>query len=225
VLDEISAQVDANEQTPIGAQFWGLARDLRRRVGLEDIAYDAAVRELVTPVRDRLRRYPRRAPRQEMLAALVQGWRFMDARDWRLSIDAKLDKGRASVVERRLIASHLKPIGDRDWNGGFEQDVAVIHVEMSVNRNAAKLASKCVTTISLHAIARRFQRGADSDVAAVLHDINLAGAAAETELLLGAGYRVRTDGQGGGWRGRVINHTIEDGSQRAVLAIRTWMDR
>jgi hypothetical protein len=36
---------------------------------------------LIEPVRQRLRRYPQRKVRREMLAALIEGWRFMDGRN------------------------------------------------------------------------------------------------------------------------------------------------
>jgi hypothetical protein len=224
VLDQISASADVYEPTPIGAEFFGRARDLRRRIAAEDAQYDASVKELIEPIRDRLRRYPRRSPRPEMLAALVQSWRFMPCRDWRLDLSAKLDKHRVTLTERRLIASLLKPNDDPDWRG-VEQDVGVVVVRMSVDRHRAELATRCVATLSLHALARRFQRGQDGDVAAVLHDINLAASAASGELTPGAGYRVRTDDQGGGWRGRAINHGLADGTSRVVLSIRTWLDR
>ena len=58
-----------------------------------------------------------------------------------------------------------------------------------------------------------------------MHDINLVAVAVSGEpLAAGAGYRVRTDEDGGGWRGRVINQTGADSVTRNVLAVRTWMD-
>jgi hypothetical protein len=119
----------------------------------------------------------------------------------------------------------VRPTDDPDWQGGMEPDIGVVVVRMEVDRNAAQLVSRCIVTFSLHAVARRLQRHPDGSIEAVLYDFNLAAQAASGGLVAGAGYRVRTDGHGGGWRGRVINHTLADGSQRPVLAIRTWLDR
>jgi hypothetical protein len=47
---------------PIGAEFWGLARDVRRRIEREDADYNALVNRLLDPVIERLRRHPHRPP-------------------------------------------------------------------------------------------------------------------------------------------------------------------
>jgi hypothetical protein len=153
---------------------------------------------------------------------VVQGWRFMDCRDWRLSLSAKLDKGRASLIEHRLVAGHMRRKDDFAWRG-IEDDIAAIAVQLDVNRNAVHIESRCLATLSLHAIGRRLQRGQDGSMEALLHDINLAVVAASGDLLAGAGYRVRTDAHGGGWRGRVIRQTGPDRVERLVLAVRTWL--
>jgi hypothetical protein len=70
------------------------------------------------------------------------------ARDWRLSLDAKLDKGRALLIEHRLVAGCMRRGGDPNWVG-IEEDFAVIHVQLNVNRSYAHLASRCIATISL----------------------------------------------------------------------------
>lgn len=226
MLEQTTAQAAALAPPvpAVGAQWLGLARDLRRRVGVEDVLYDQTVAELIAPLKERLRRYPNRSLRPEMLATLVQSWRFMAPRDWRLDLDAKLDKHRLALVEHRLVAGRMRPLDDPGWIG-FEHDVAVIRIELRVNRSTAQLASRCVAAFSLHAVARRLQRGLDGDIAAVLHDMQLVAQAARGALVVGAGYRVRTDDHGGGWRGRVIRQSGAgtDGTEQPVLAIRTWL--
>jgi hypothetical protein len=103
VLDDVADPVGTAAPT-VDRAFFGRARDILRRIAAEDKLCDAAIARLIEPARDRLRRYPNRNLRPEMLARLFQGWCFMDCRDWRLSLDAKLDKGRASLVEHRLVA-------------------------------------------------------------------------------------------------------------------------
>jgi hypothetical protein len=221
VLDELAATIEADAPAPV--EFLARARDMRQRIVIEDGQYDATIDALIEPVRDRLARYPQRSLRQEMLIDLVQGWRYMACRDWRLDLDAKLAKGRASLVEHRLVAGVMRRKGDPNWTR-IAEDVALIKVRLDVDRNRAHLESRCIATLSQHALARRLQRHPDGSVEAVLYDVNLIAQAASGALVAGAGYRMRTDEQGGGWRGRVIRQHLENGSEQTVLAVRTWME-
>jgi hypothetical protein len=83
-----------------------------------------------------------------MLVDLIQRWRFIAPRDWRLSLDAKLDKACATLIEHRLAAGYMRRKDDPNWVG-IEEDLAVIHVQLNVNRSYAHLASRCIATISL----------------------------------------------------------------------------
>ena len=107
VLDQVAVSTDT--YTPaVGAQWMGQARDIRRRIAAEDTQYDRLVAALVAPVKDRLHRFPHRSLRQQMLVDLVHRWRFMAPRDWRLDLDAKLDKACATLIEHRLVAGVMR---------------------------------------------------------------------------------------------------------------------
>ena len=221
MLDQITAQTETRPPVPIGAQFMGRARDLRRRVEREDTAYDAAVNQLIDPVMSRLRRHPARSVRPETLADLVNQWHSLSCSEWRLSCAGELEKHRCAVVDRRLSAGKLQHKG---WNGDGEEDIGVIEVALLIDRNRLHLRTRCLCTISLHAIGRRLQRHPDGTDEALLHDIGLAGEAASGELVAGAGYKIATDPQtGSGWRGRVIRQRQPGGEAYPVLSIRTWL--
>lgn len=222
MLDDAAASAGTTG-LPVGREFYGRARDIRRQITAEDLVYDATVDALMAPVGDRLRRFPKRSLRPEMLAGLIQSWRFMDCRDWLLDLSARLDKARASLTEHRLVAGVMRRAGDPNWTG-IEDDLAAVHVQLDVDRNRVHLESRCVATFSLHAIARRLERHPDGSLAALMFDINLAVVAASGELVPGAGYKLPTHEDGGGWRGRVIRQTGPDGETRPVLAVRTWID-
>jgi hypothetical protein len=192
------------------------------RIGIENRRYDAAISALVEPVRDRLRRFPNRSLRPEALSALVTGWRFMPPRNWRLSITPKLDRKRAAIVEHRLCAGLLRRPNDPTWTG-VESDIAVVRVQLEVDRSTAFVTSRCIATFSLHSVARRLQRHPDGSTEALMHDIHPGAAAACGELVAGGGYKVTTHEDGGGWRGRAIRQTVPDGTQQTVLSIRTWL--
>jgi hypothetical protein len=216
----VSETLERTERPP--AEFLGKARDIRRRVAREDTEYDRTVDALIAPVQDRLRRYPQRSLRQEMLIAFIQDWRFMPCRDWRLCLDAKLSKGRASLIEYRLVAGQMRRPDDPNWVG-MEEDLAAIKVEVLVNRSSVKIASKATATFSLHAIARRVQRGLDASDEALMHDF-LVAAALDPDTLPGAGgYKVTTHPDGSGWRGRTVRQKGPDGVSRRVLSVRTWL--
>jgi hypothetical protein len=91
-------------------------------------------------------------------------------------------------------------------------DAADNPLHFAVDRNRAHLA-------------RRLQPHPDGAIEALMYDINLIAGAACDELVVGAGYRVRTHEDDGGWRGRCIRQTGPDRVSRPVLAVRTWPDR
>ena len=55
---------------PVGAEFFGKARDLRRRVEREDAKFFPAINSLIAPIDTRLRKFPERKMRPEMLAEI-----------------------------------------------------------------------------------------------------------------------------------------------------------
>ena len=208
---------------PIGAEYWGKARDMRRRIAVEDREYDRLVDVLIQPVKERLRRCPGRSLRPEMLIDLVQSWRFMSCRDWRLSLDASLEKHRASLIEHRLVAGTMRRPDDPDWRG-LEEDLACVRVELldqPQHRAPRKPLRRCYQS-SCHcpastACAGRRHRSADAR-----HQPAVQAASGEA-LTPGAGYVVTTHPDGGGWRGRAIRQTGPGGVSQTVLSIRTWL--
>ena len=169
VLDQLTAPV------PISASARGIARDIRRRIAAEDIHFEAAAKKLIEPISSRLHRYPTRAPRPEMLAGLVKDWHDLPAIDWRLNVSAELEKTRCAVTERRLQSAGV--LRSKDWAEG-EPDIAVIEVALSIDQHRQKLRTRCLCTLSMHAISRRVQRHSDASETAILCDIAIAAEAA-----------------------------------------------
>jgi hypothetical protein len=184
-------------------------------------AFIATTNRLTAPILDRLRRFPHRSLRPEMLAAFVQGWRFMAARDFRLDLTAKLARHAASLTEIRLVAGEMKRPDNPDWEG-VEHDIAATRITASIDGCRIRMTGETLCSFSLHALARRFQRGADGSEAAVLFDC-LTAAQIDPATLLAGGYRVVTDASGGGWRGRSALQCERDGKTRRILSIRTWL--
>jgi hypothetical protein len=145
----------------------------------------------------------------------------MQPRDFRLDLEARLSKGRAALCEYRIVAGEGRKPDDPSWIG-HEDDIAAIRINLDVKGASVTLRSRCVATFSLHALARRYQRARDSDDAAVLMDMLVAARIDPATLPGAGGYRIVTDEQGGGWRGRTVRQAA-NGEVRRVLAIRTWM--
>ena len=204
---------------PVGAEFFGKARDLRRRVAREDANFIATINSLIAPIDARLRKFPARRMRPKMLSHLIQSWRLMDRSDFRLNLDVKLERTRCALVERRIAAGRTQFL-DRDWDGE-EPDVAVTEISLSIEGNRFNLRSRILCTFSMHAVARRLQRAQDGSDAALLHDMNVA-ASIDLSTLSGAGLKVVTDEEGGGWRGRVVWMSSNNSEPLPALSIRTW---
>ena len=155
-----------------------------------------------------------------MLAGLVKDCRPFRAIDWRLNVSAELEKTRCAVTERRLSAGILR---SKDWAEG-EPDIAVIEVALSIDQHRLKLRTRCLCTLSMHAISRRVQRHSDASETAILCDIAIAAEAAAGVLQPGVGYKIMTDPEtGSGWRGRAVQQRQPDGETYPVLSIRTWI--
>ena len=212
----LAAETDTEaDAAPIGAAHWDLARDLRRRIAADEESYLRAVDAISQPVIERLRRYPGRSLRPAMLADFVQQWISTEHRLYRLDLHAKLERVRATLTERRLCASTVRRVDDPLSS---EDDIAANEIELIVDRADVRLQSRCVCTFSLHAVARYMQRTGTADEEALLRDMDLVAQVDRSRLVSGAGFKVATDADGGGWRGRAI---LQDGLP--VLAVRTWL--
>ena len=148
MLDQLAVRA-----VPVGAEFFGKARDLRRRVEREDAKFFPAINRLIAPIDGRLRRFPERKMRPEMLADLIQSWRLLGCRDFRLNLDAKLERTRCALVERRVFAGRMRFL-DADWDGE-EPDVAVTAINLSIDGNRFNLHSRILCTFSMHCSGRR----------------------------------------------------------------------
>ena len=152
----LAAETDTEaDEAPIGAAHWDLAQDLRRRIAADDEAYLRAIHAISQPVIERLRRYPGRSLRPAMLADFVQQWISTEHQLYRLDLHAKLERMRATLIERRLCASKVHRVYDPR---GSEDDIAVNEVELVADKGRVRLQSRCVCTFSLHAVARYMQR-------------------------------------------------------------------
>ena len=205
---------------PVGAEFFGQARDLRRRVLLEDEQLGRVMHAAMAPIYERLRRYPERALRPELLVELARRWRAAPG-VFRLGFDVQHDRTMAVLTERRLSAGKMERLDDPEWHG-TEQAIAIVLTEFLAWKAKTKMRETPLALFSLHAIARRLQRAAALCTDAMLiSDMALVGEVDVASIGIGEGFIIHT--ADGGWRGRVVRHTRDDGEIQRLIAVRTWL--
>jgi hypothetical protein len=153
---------------PPPRQFVGQARALRAAIAAEDTAATATIERLIRPLYTRAQRHP--VPRPGELAGVARAWREVIPAGGRLALyvavrrkTLELDELRVSTVDFRF----------RSWStADFEPGLAIIHVRLRIApKTGFELESPIIACASIHALARRFQRGFDTSRAAILADV------------------------------------------------------
>ncbi len=197
----------------------GLARDLRRRVAAEERELAIVFTAAMEPIKDRLRRYPGRSLRPELLTDLARRWRAAPA-VFRLSFDVKRDRNACVITEVRLSAGSMERLNDPAWNG-MEPTIAIILNEFLAWKEKTKLRERPRALFSLHAIARRLQRDPRCDDAVLISDMALVAKIDVANIGHEEGFVIHT--REGGWRGRAVRNKTRDGEVQRLIAVRTWM--
>jgi len=200
--------------TRVPVQFIGLARAFRSRVKAVDVEMDVALVPITAPLRARLKRHPNL--RAEMIAGFSRSYRMTIPATYRIgSIEGARHGREFAMRETRLSASWIT---DDAWDADHrEQGLSICRFTLAVQDGRLRQVWTPVVSISLHALARRFERGRDRSSAAVLADMERLASPADE-----ADERVPT--ADGHWIGDVI--TAGDGGAGRTLrlrSIRTWL--
>jgi hypothetical protein len=198
-------------------EFVGRARELRRRLG-DSACYRDAVDALVAPIVARWRKYPTRSPHPDILTAAARDWRERVPAAGRLELAIALRRKSLQVRELRAVTGSLKL---EAWGpDSSEPGIAVCAIDFLAKAEHVHLDTTILAIASLHAVARRLQRGRDMADAAVMRDMHALAAAAPGGE---AHDEVVVPASGGRWvgtRAPVLRH----GETILVLAIRTFLD-
>jgi hypothetical protein len=202
--------------TNIGArvpvEYIGLARLLRDRIGLAHARAAAAGDALIRPLRPKPNFTP--MPRHEKLRELVSRWRALPNFN-RCGGMAEFADGVLRIVEL-----HLCPVRMRFATWNDDGDELAVALRLRLIRIAPPHFAErdeLVADIGLHALARRFERGADRDDAAVLSDVTVLGPAWRAAAEAGGEFGIAVP-SGGRWIGSVTRVRGEP-----VLAVRTFV--
>lgn len=192
----------------VPSEFVGLARALHRKIADVHPAAEAAADRLLSPFRPRPCFTP--MPRHAELRRLAQQWRRLPSFG-RLRLVISSDPGHLQILELRVTPSRIEADG---W-AEDEPALAIKLTTIAIKPPEFEEKHLLIAGIGLHALARRYQRGADRADAAVLADL----------LPIATGYRAtaRAKGEftipagGGRWIGAV-------GPFDAAALVRTYIE-
>jgi hypothetical protein len=176
----------------VPGEFIGLGRQFRNVVHAEDRAIDAAVDVIIAPLRERLRKHPRL--RAETPLGVVRQWAQSVPSIFRIGHPRVAHHKTEFVIrEHRILSSWLH---NDEWNNDErERGVSVCEVTFGVRKRKLIARWSPIANISLHALARWFQRSGLRDHAALIEALAVL---VETDE---SSDRVPTSG--GFWRGGV----------------------
>ncbi len=207
-------------------EYMGLARQFYRDAAADFDASDIAFQGIFKPTLDRLSRYPTRKLRDSEFRRLADAWQAMPDK-FRLAFIAVIDqRGRAGkIAEFRLGTAKLHNPG---WDKGVTEPTLMVGATiLQVPLHRGKLM-QCYTraTISLHALARRMQRGVDRSQQAILNDMK---ALVHADLNNAEKYpedeEFRIPAGNGAWLGVTAPvDDVEDGKTTMQFVVRTFMD-
>jgi hypothetical protein len=203
--------------TPRGrvpAEFTGLARQFRTAVQAEDHRVDQALAVIEPPIRERLRTHPKLRPEAPM--GVLRAWAETVPSAFRLG-PSRIARVRTefAINENRITSSWIT---DRAWgeDASRERGVSICKLTFAVHAGKLTKVWQPIACISMHALARRLERGASRDHSALIDDL------AALIAVPDAGERVDTPG--GFWLGQVITAARDEtGKGCRMRNVRTWI--
>jgi hypothetical protein len=197
-------------------EFVGLARQFRSAVVAQHPRAVAAMDRIVLPLRGR--HYSKQVPSPTAFAKVAQAWREQVPSAGRLSLATTYDVRRLAIIEVRAIPTDF---GFNEWaEGATESCLIVIVSALIISAGHFSFTSALAASVSLHALARRFQRGRDNSDAAIRADLAALATPVDDVLEASGDFRVLTaDGQ---WIGEPTE-TEDRGKLKTILAVRTFV--
>jgi hypothetical protein len=197
-------------------EFAGRARAFRNRILDIDDQVGPAIAAITGYARAVLRR--RNTYRLEHFRHLERAWRLTIPAMSRLAYAVERTKDSLTIADARVCTSTFhKGVWENEFG---EHSLTLIIYSGRFTSGHIDVESVPVSVVSLHALARRFQRSFDSSDEAVLRDLSFISSNAEDLLNT---TRFRQPAGDGAWHGETLTvATTEKRSQR-VLATRTFI--
>jgi hypothetical protein len=205
----------------IPAEYMGKARELIRCVDREDEKYCLGVDKIEqTAARWVKQRHSCFKPQQlDEFHAMVE----LLPNEFRLApLIIDRSKKNLCLLDYRMTSSKMR-IEHWENKAEFEESIALTGFEYSFNRASFRFYPRPICQISIHAIARRFQRGRTQDEAFIKTDMSLVLEAQPWRREIGEEFTVKVDA--GEWRGRILWSNKGTENYYHIAAARTFVDR
>jgi hypothetical protein len=192
-------------------EFLGKARMFRDRVGAEDDGVGRAVLAIMAPLARR--RLKSRIFRPGDLIDAERQFRNLPSAG-RLSLKIERDKHGLRIEELRCAAGKIR---FAEWaNDASDLDIGIMRIELTaVSWGPAFVGGDLVASLSLHALARRYQRGFNTSDETILLELK-ALAMCHADVVQTPG-DFAIGGSGGNWVGAI---GLRDGMP--VMAVRSF---
>jgi hypothetical protein len=183
--------------------------------------------QLWAPIIARQRKYPDRKIRPELLQTFAQGWECELSAAFRLAYQATIKGAKGTISETRISISHLRPKDDPDWPDK-EAGASILTQQAMTDSHGVRLLEPPVVRamFSLHAVARRIERGRGREDTALMRDMSCILARAPDTAPPGFKFIHKfTHADDSGWRGHfgiIEPERIAPAAQKTVL-VRTWV--
>jgi hypothetical protein len=217
VLSTALASPVAWRPGPVDPQFLGQARAFRDRLKAVSTECSRLIDEIAMPLVRRSRRHP--IPRREQLIDVARKWSCMPVLGLLDSAsDLDLRKRMLRISQLRACPSDFRAA---NWTVG-EAGVSVLGLKLDAEPHCFSFIMPSLITVSMHALARRFQRACDTTDAAIFGDLHTL-ARAHPRLAVGdVGAAFDVAASGGAWHGNITDAVTSAGTDR-ILSVRTFM--
>ncbi|MGA3404012.1 MAG: hypothetical protein ABSC95_32795 [Acetobacteraceae bacterium] len=155
------------------AEHLGRARVFRQAVVAADQRVNAVLPRITAPLRRRLESKP--TLRDEQLIDTTRAWQSTISDDFTLDLWTRVRKGEFRIAELRVCASRWRT---ESWSHPDPQPgVSLVWLSLGVKNGALHCTPWPVSHLLLHALGRRFERGAGRERADIVRDLKTLAAA------------------------------------------------
>ncbi len=210
-------------QPTVPTDCYHRARRFWRELNTTDAQFKIELDSILAPVAERYK--TARNPRREQLLGFRREWEQLPSFG-RLGIKSKATRhaDNCPLPKRGISCGDMKY--SRWTEGPKEITFGVELFTFTADKKRWTMIAECLATFSLHAIARRIERGRDTSYQAIIADLTTLVAA--YDYIMAAPYPAMTfevpTADGGRWIGECVSADFVDGRpQRKVMAVRTYL--
>ncbi len=154
------------------AEHRGEARLFQQAVAARDAAVIAALPRLTAPLRRRLASKPTLRP--ELMIDATRAWQTTISDDFTLDVRTRVRKGEFRIAELRVCATRWR---SESWLEADPQPgISLVWLSLAILHGELRYTPLPTCHLLLHALGRRFERGAGRGRADILRDLKTLGA-------------------------------------------------